>query len=88
MPDLKTEAFRLTPAAPVASQSYIWGGNAFIAVLKEYIPADPEQLEEQRDDLRQSLLQRKKTATYQEFTKYLKERAKIEYNQRNLLSAL
>ena len=88
VPDLKTEAFRLTPDAPVASQSYIWGGNAFIAVLKEYIPADPEQLEEQRDDLRQSLLQRKKTAAYQEFTKYLKERAKIEYNQRNLLSAL
>lgn len=88
VPDLKTEAFRLTPEAPVASQSYTWGGNTFIAVLKEHIPADPEQLEEQRDDLRQALLQRKKTAAYQELTKYLKERAKIEYNQRNLLNAL
>lgn len=88
VPALKTEAFRLTPEAPVAPQSYTWGGNTFIAVLKEYIPADPEQLEEQRDDLRQSLLQRKKTAAYQELTKYLKERAKIEYNQRNLSSAL
>lgn len=88
VPDLKAEAFRLTPKAPVAPQSYTWGGNTFVAVLKEYIPADPEQLEEQRDDLRQSLLQRKKTAAYQELTKYLKERAKIEYNQRNLLSAL
>ena len=88
VPDLKTEAFRLTPEAPVASKSYTWGGNTFVAVLKEYIPADPGQLEEQRDDLRQSLLQRKKTAAYQELTKYLKERAKIEYNQRNLSSAL
>ncbi len=88
VPDLKTEAFRLTPEAPVASKSYTWGGNTFVAVLKEYIPADPEQLEEQRDDLRQSLLQRKRTAAYQELTKYLKERAKIEYNQRNLSSAL
>ena len=88
VPDLKAEAFRLTPKAPVAPQSYTWGGNTFVAVLKEYIPADPEQLEEQRDDLRQSLLQKKKTAAYQELTKYLKERAKIEYNQRNLLSAL
>ena len=88
VPDLKAEAFRLTPKAPVAPQSYTWGGNTFVAVLKEYIPADPEQLEEQRDDLRQSLLQRKKTAAYQELTKYLKERAKIEYNQRNLSSAL
>ena len=88
VPDLKTEVFQLTSEAPVASQSYTWGGNTFIAILKEYIPADPEQLEEQRDDLRQSLLQRKKTAAYQELTKYLKERAKIEYNQRNLLSAL
>ena len=88
VPDLKTEAFRLTPEAPVASKSYTWGGNTFVAVLKEYIPADSEQLEEQRDDLRQSLLQRKKTAAHQELTKYLKERAKIEYNQRNLSSAL
>ena len=88
VPDLKTEAFRLTPEAPVASKSYTWGGNTFVAVLKEYIPADPEQLEEQRNDLRQSLLQRKKTAAHQELTKYLKERAKIEYNQRNLSSAL
>ena len=88
VPDLKTEAFRLTPESPVASKSYTWGGNTFVAVLKEHIPADPEQLEEQRDALRQSLLQRKKTAAYQELTKYLKERAKIEYNQRNLSSAL
>ena len=88
VPDLKTEAFRLTPEAPVASQSYTWGGNTFIAVLQEYTPADSEQLEAQRDDLRQSLLQRKKTAAHQELTKYLKERAKIEYNQRNLLNAL
>ena len=88
LPDLKTAAFRLKPEDPVASQSYAWGGDAFIVVLKEHIPADPEQLEERRDDLRKSLLQRKKIAAYREFTKYLKEQAKIEYNQRNLLSAL
>ena len=88
VPDLKTEAFRLTPEAPVASRSYTWGGNTFIAVLQEYTPADSEQLEAQRDELRQSLLQRKKTAAHQELIKYLKERAKIEYNQRNLLNAL
>ena len=88
VPDLKTEAFRLTPEDPVASRSYTWGGSTFIAVLQEYMPADAEQLEAQRDELRQSLLQRKKTAAHQELTKYLKERANIEYNQRNLLSAL
>ena len=88
LPELKTAAFRLKPEYPVAPQSYVWGGNAFIAVLKEYIPADPEQLEERRDDLRQVLLQRKKTSASREFTKYLKEHAKIEYNQQNLLSAL
>ncbi len=88
VPDLKTEAFRLTPEAPVAPQSYTWGGSTFVVVLEEYIPADLEQLEEQRDALRQSLLQRKKTAAYQELTRYLKERARIEYNPRNLLSAL
>ncbi len=88
LPDLKTAAFRLKPEDPVVPQSYAWGGSAFIVVLKEYIPADPEQLEERRDDLRKSLLQRKKTSAYQEFMKYLKEHAEIEYNQRNLSSAL
>ena len=86
LPDLKTAAFRLKPEAPVAPQSYAWGGNAFIAVLKEHIPADLEEFEKQRDSLRESLLQRKKTAANREFIKYLKEQYTIEYKQQNLLS--
>jgi len=87
IPDLKTAAFQLTPEEPVVQKSYAWGGNAFIAVLKEHIPADSEELEKQRDDLRKSLLQRKQTAAYREFIRYLKEQSSIEYNQQTLLGA-
>ena len=87
IPDLKTAAFRLTPEEPVVPKSYAWGGNAFIAVLKEHIPADSEELEKQRDDLRKSLLQRKQTAANREFIRYLKEQSSIEYNQQTLLGA-
>lgn len=87
LPALKAAAFRLTPENPVAPQSYVWGGNAYIVALKEHIPADLEQLEERRDELRSALLQQKRDEANREFAKYLKRRATIEYNQANLLGA-
>ena len=87
IPDLKTAAFRLTPEEPVVPRSYAWGGDVFVAVLKKHIPADSEEFEKQRDDLRKSLLQRKKTAANREFIRYLKEHSSIEYNQQTLLGA-
>jgi len=87
IPDLKTAAFQLTAEKPVVPKSYAWGGNAYVAVLKEHIPADSEELEKQRDDLRKSLLQRKQEAANLEFLRYLKEQSSIEYNQQMLLGA-
>ncbi len=87
IPELKTAAFQLTPEEPVVPKSYAWGGNAFVAVLKEHIPADSEELEKQRDDLRKSLLERKQAAANLEFIRYLKEQSSIEYNQQTLLGA-
>jgi peptidyl-prolyl cis-trans isomerase D len=85
LPDLKKEAFRLTSDAPVAPQTYLWGGNAFVAVLKEYTAPDPKEFDKQKDTIREQLLKRKQDAAAQELIQYLKQRATITYNQDLLL---
>jgi len=85
LPDLKKAAFRLTPENSVAPEVYLWGGNAFVAELKEQIPPNPQDLEKQKESLREELLRRKQAAAMQELVRYLKKRAKIAYNQEALL---
>ncbi len=85
LPALKTAAFRLNADNPIPSQTYVWGGNAYVVAFKERIPADAEQLEQRREELRESLVQQKRTEALREFEKYLKKQAQIEYNQANLL---
>ena len=83
--DLKKAAFRLTSDAPVAPQTYTWGGNAFVAVLKERIPPDSQDFEKQKDTIREQLLKRKQDMAMEELVRYLKQRAAITYNQDILL---
>ena len=85
LPALKTAAFRLNAESPIPSQTYVWGGNAYVVAFKERIPADAEQLEQRREELRESLVQQKRSEALREFEKYLKKQAQIEYNQANLL---
>lgn len=77
LPDLKKEAFRLTPESPLAPQTYVWGGNAFVAMLKEQPPPAMADFEKQKDRLRNDLGQRKQAAAFQEFLNTLKKRATI-----------
>jgi peptidyl-prolyl cis-trans isomerase D len=86
LPDLKKAAFRLTSDAPVVSQVYVWGGNAFVAALKDQIPPNPEDFEQQKEMIRSGLLQYKQDAAVTEFLESLKKRATIEYNQEALLN--
>jgi hypothetical protein len=81
LPDLKTAAFRLTSDAPVVPQTYLWGGNAFVAVLKEQFPANQQEFEKQKAAIREELLKRKQEAAVEELVRYLKQRATITYNQ-------
>lgn len=79
--DLKKAAFRLTSEAPVVPQTYLWGGNAFVAVLKERIPPSPQEFEKQKAAIREELLKRKQNVVVDEFVRYLKQRVTITYNQ-------
>ncbi len=85
LPELKKAAFRLTPQAPLAPEVYTWGGNAFVAVLKDQLPPKPEDFAKQKDSLREELLQRKRAEVLQALVRDLKKRATITYNQDALL---
>jgi peptidyl-prolyl cis-trans isomerase D len=81
LPDLKTAAFRLTGDAPIVPQTYLWGGNAVVAVLQEQLPPNPQEFEKQKAALREELRKRKQEAAVGELVRYLKQRATITYNQ-------
>lgn len=85
LPDLKKAAFRLTSEAPVVPQTYLWGGNAFVAVLKERMMPPPQDLEKQKSAIRKELLKRKQAAAMEEFMGILKKRSTITYNHEILL---
>ena len=82
---MKKAAFRLTPENPVIPEVYVWGGNAFVAVLLEQIPASPDEFEKQKETIREELLNRKRAAAGVKLLQYLKKRATIEMDQEALL---
>jgi peptidyl-prolyl cis-trans isomerase D len=83
--ELKKAAFQLTPESPVAPQVYVWGGNAFVAVLKEKISPSAEEFDKQKEEIRGQLLKRKQSDAMNELVLLLKKRSTITYNQDALL---
>lgn len=85
LPDLKKEAFRLTTESPIAPQAYLWSGNAFVAVLKEQVPANTADFDKQKDRLVEDLRKRKQSATFEELITTLKKKALVAPNMTALL---
>ena len=85
LPELKKEAFRLTTETPIASQVYLWGGNAFVAVLKEHIPASITDFDKQKDRLREDLRKRKQAAAFEDLINTLKKNVIVTPNLNALL---
>jgi peptidyl-prolyl cis-trans isomerase D len=77
-PDLRTDAFTLTPDAPLAPKVYNAGGDAVVAALRERLPADMSGFAAGKDALQDSLLQKKRQAVLTAYMDYLKERAHRE----------
>lgn len=75
-PDLRTDAFALTPAAPLASKVYNVGGDAVVASLREHKPADMTEFAAAKDALRDSMLQQKRSTLLANYMDFLKERAR------------
>lgn len=86
LPDLKKEAFRLTPESPFPSQTYLWSGTAFVVMLKERIPANTTEFDKQKEKLRDELQKRKQAIVLEDFVNALKKQATITLNQEALLN--
>jgi peptidyl-prolyl cis-trans isomerase D len=86
LPDLKKEAFRLTPESPFPSQTYLWSGTAFVVMLKEKVPANTTDFDKKKEELRDELQKRKQTTVLEDFVNALKKQAKITLNQDALLN--
>ena len=78
VPDLRTEAFALTPEAPLAPKVYSVGGDAIVAALRARTPADMSDFGATKDTLRQTLLKQKQRTLLTAYIDYLKERAHRE----------
>jgi peptidyl-prolyl cis-trans isomerase D len=79
-PELKKDAFRLTPEKPVAPSVYAVAGGSIVAVLKERIPADDEKFNGEKDKLIKQAEERRKTEAIEQFFNYLIAHAAIERN--------
>lgn len=75
VPDLKTDAFGLTPEAPLAPKVYTSAGDAVVAALRTRTPADMAGFASAKDGLHDSLLQQKRQSVLTAYMNFLKERA-------------
>jgi peptidyl-prolyl cis-trans isomerase D len=85
-PDLKKEAFQLTPEKPVAPAVYNTAGGSVLAALKERAPAADEDFASQKSQLTKQVEERRRQQVLEEFLNYLKARASIDISQDFLAS--
>ena len=78
---IKDEVFALTPAAPVASKSFLATDGAVVVALKERIAADEAGLtDEKKQQLRDQAVARKRQDVLEAYRNTLRERAEITVN--------
>lgn len=75
VPELRTDAFALTPEAALGARVYTAAGDAFVVSLRERLPVDMAGFDGAKDALRESLLQQKRSAATEAYLDYLKKRA-------------
>src|SRR5579884_331133 len=77
-PELRADAFALTPEAPLAPKVYVVGGDAVVAALAERLPADMTGFAAAKEQLADRLLQQKRTEITTAYLDFLKRRAQQE----------
>jgi peptidyl-prolyl cis-trans isomerase D len=74
-PAIRTEAFSLTPEAPLGPKVYTSAGDAVVISLLERVPADMSGFEAAKENLRKTILQQKREAALTAFMNLLRQRA-------------
>jgi peptidyl-prolyl cis-trans isomerase D len=74
-PELRADAFSLTPEKPLGPRTYTAGGDALVVALKGRTPADMAGLDAEKAGLKEQLLTQKQQDALTTFMNQLKERA-------------
>jgi peptidyl-prolyl cis-trans isomerase D len=77
-PEIHDPAFALTSEAPLGTKVYAAGGDAAVIMLRERLPADVAGFESDKDALRTQVLAQRRSAAFESFVSFLKERAQRE----------
>jgi peptidyl-prolyl cis-trans isomerase D len=72
---LRTDAFTLTPEAPLGPTVYTADGDAIVVALKSRTPADMKDFDSAKAGIRDNLLAQRRQATITSFLEHLKDRA-------------
>ncbi len=83
----KKEVFQLTAENPVAPEVFLSGGDAFVAVLKERLPADLTEFEKKKDELVKQQLAQDRQAAMEALLNQLKRRSSVQVHPNVLESA-
>lgn len=80
-PDLMEGAFKLSPAAPVASEPFKVGNRWYAIRLKQRIEAPKTDFDKAKQQIKLKILPKKQEEALAAWTKDLRAKAKVEINQ-------
>jgi peptidyl-prolyl cis-trans isomerase D len=79
-PGLKEKAFSLPQDSPVLPEVVVAGGDAFLVVVKERLPADPDEFVKKRDEIVERHRADQQEAAIVALLNDLKRRGKVDVN--------
>jgi peptidyl-prolyl cis-trans isomerase D len=80
-PEVQEILFSLGPSNSIAAKPFKLGTDYGIVVYKESRPASMEDFEKERERFFQALQQQKRTAIFEQWSRNLREKAKVSINQ-------
>jgi hypothetical protein len=80
-PEVQEVLFSIGPSSPVAEKPFKLGSDYGIVLYKESRPAPMEDFEKDQERFHQALQQQKRTAIFEQWSRILREKAKVSINQ-------
>lgn len=73
--------FSIGPSSPVPDKPLKLGKDNIVIIFKESRPASLEEFQKDQEKVAQALQQQKQTSLFQEWSRYLRKKAKVNINQ-------
>lgn len=80
-PEIQEALFSIGPSSPIIEKPFKLGTDYGIVVYKESRPASMEDFEKEQERFNQALQEQKRTALFEQWSRLLREKAKVSINQ-------